>query len=154
MKRFALSLLLAFTLCGVAAAQDHKQTMPGFPFQFPQMGIQELMDKTGVTEDQIKQIHNLFGSQRTVLAEQTEAVQKQEAALTAVLGQPQVDWTQAKNVMENLLEARKNLGRSTTGMMLQIRQLVTYDQWQKLIVVMHPPPSAESKKPTPHEEEN
>lgn len=102
-----------------------------FPFLFKHMGVSEL--KTlGISDEQIQQINQVYQNNRDRLNQLNAEVRQRENDLRFLLDGAQVDGAQAEQAVDALVEARGRLSKATTMMMLQMRQLMTAEQWFKL----------------------
>ena len=118
---FALVLLLT----GIATGQGGPRAY--FPWwETPITG------RLGLSEDQHQQIRDILKSHRDEMIDQRAAVEKAEADMEDLFAEEELDQEQAGQAIERLVTARGDLTRSLTKMTLELRQVLTADQWRKL----------------------
>ena len=154
MKAIIASLTLVIAFCGLAIAQDAPappegpstqmgpQTIvrrPGGPG--PGMGLRgpgkwwkdsALMQKIGVSDEQVQRIEKIFQDHRLQLIDLHAALEKQEAILEPLIEADQPDEAQVIAQIDKVAQARANLEKSNAQMLLAIRRVLTVDQWKKL----------------------
>jgi Spy/CpxP family protein refolding chaperone len=86
----------------------------------------------GLTPAQTQKIHQIVRAHRDRLFDARNNVQKAEAALEDLLNDPEVNQAAAKPVIDRLAEARANSTRVFTEMSIQLRSVLTIDQWRDL----------------------
>jgi TonB family protein len=131
MKKLQEILLAGALCCALALPALAQKAGPQFPFDFRPMGLSGLKG-FGVTDDQIQQISQIYQSNRNNLIDLEADVAKRENDLRALLRTAQADPAQVERAVDALIEARGRLAKSTTMMMVRMRQLMTLDQWEKL----------------------
>ena len=92
----------------------------------------ELMQKIGVSDEQVQKIEKIFQDHRLQLIDLHAALQKQEAILEPMIESDQPDESQVVAQIDNVAQARANLEKSNARMLLAIRRVLTVDQWKKL----------------------
>ena len=128
--------MLATTLLGLLVlplgAQGVSETPHGreLPFNFALSN--DMAREVGMTDSQMKQIGTVFTANRTTMQELRDEVGKKEAELQAVLDAGTVDMAQAEKAVDAVLEARNRLAKTQTMMMIQMRLILTGDQWHKM----------------------
>ena len=155
MKETIVSLVLVILSCGLAIAQEGTPPPPGVgPDQrmgFPQgppgggrrPGMRppglgkwwknsELMQKIGVSDDQVQRIEKIFQDHRLQLIDLHAALEREEATLDPLIEADQPDVTQVVAQIDRVAQARANLEKSDAQMLLAIRRVLTVDQWKKL----------------------
>lgn len=147
-KTFAC-LALAIACCVPASAQDgpsppgptNAPLMPrrggyGPGMGFPHHGMwwkdSELVQKIGVTDDQVQKIEKIFQDHRLQLIDLRADLEKQEAILDPLIEADQPDEAQVIGQIDKVAQARANLEKSNAQMLLAIRRVLTVDQWKKL----------------------
>ena len=154
MKAIIASLTLVIAFCGLAIAQDAPappegpstqmgpQTIvrrPGGPG--PGMGLRgpgkwwkdsALMQKIGVSDEQVQRIEKIFQDHRLQLIDLHAALEKQEAILEPLIEADQPDEAQVIAQIDKVAQARANLEKSNAQMLLAIRRVLAVDQWKKL----------------------
>src|SRR5271157_6476900 len=92
----------------------------------------ELMRKIVVSDEQIQKIEKIFQDHRLELIDLHAALEKQEAILEPLIEAGQPDESQVVAQIDNVAQARANLEKSNTLMLLAIRRVLTVEQWKKL----------------------
>ena len=92
----------------------------------------ELMQKLGVSDDQVQKIEKIFQDHRLQLIDLHAALEKQEAMLEPLIEADQPNETQVVAAIEKVAQARANLEKSNAQMLLAVRRVLTVDQWKKL----------------------
>ena len=119
--------VLVFTLLvvpGFGAPQNHGD----FPWW-----NSPLRQDLGLTPQQEQQIRQIVHSYRNRLLDARNTVAKAQGDLEDVLNDPQVNPDEAKQVIDRLAAARANSTRVFLEMSVQLRRVLTYDQWRALI---------------------
>jgi Spy/CpxP family protein refolding chaperone len=158
MKAIIASLALAIVFCGLGIAQDAPAPPEG---PSTQMGPQiiarrimagpgdrgpvwvnrgagkwwkdsELMQKIGVSDEQVQRIEKIFQDHRLQLIDLHATLEKQEAILEPLVEADQPDESQVTAQIDKVAQARANLEKSNAQMLLAIRRVLTVDQWKKL----------------------
>lgn len=137
MKIIAIAAICVLTAAPLRA-QDNGPIV--WPFSFGRMGISKVQEKTGINEVQMRKIQELYRANRDSMIDQRAEVEKAEAALRELLDAPQVDLAAAEQALNRALQARTALSRSSSLMMLKMRQELTQEQWRKLQELAPPPP--------------
>jgi len=154
MKATLASLALVIAFCGLAIAQVAPAPPEGPGTQMgPRMGMaryggrghgmghrgsgrwwknSELMRKIGVSDEQVEKIEKIFQDHRLQLIDLHAALEKQEAILEPLIEAGQPDESQVVAQIDNVAQARANLEKSNTLMLLAIRRVLTVEQWKKL----------------------
>lgn len=152
MKLLRMSTVLLALVLPVLAQKVHEPPRAGeFPFAFGPMGLSRLMTEVGVSESQMKQIHDIHQANRHALVDLRAELEKSEGDFQAYLNQPQIDVAQAERLVDRALEARNRLAKNTTMMMLRMRQVLTAEQWRKLREIAPPVPPPPPRPPVPHD---
>jgi Spy/CpxP family protein refolding chaperone len=153
MKATVASLALAIVLCGLAIAQELPPPAEGPSTQMaapmagrpggrgPGMGHlapgkwwkdSALMQKIGVSDEQVQKIEKIFQDHRLQLIDLHAALEKQEAILEPLVEADQPDEGQVIAQIDKVAQARASLEKSNAQMLLAIRRVLTVDQWKKL----------------------
>ncbi len=137
MKNIAIAAMCLFAVTPLLA-QDTGPIV--WPFSFGRMGVSTVMQKTGISEVQMRKIQELYRANRDSMIDQRAEVEKAEAALRELLDAAQVDLAAAQRALDRALAARTALSRTSSLMMLKMRQELTQEQWRKLQEIAPPPP--------------
>jgi Spy/CpxP family protein refolding chaperone len=87
----------------------------------------------GLNATQSQKIRQIVRSYRDRLLDARNAVQKAEGALEDLMNEAEVDPEAAKPVIERVSAARANSSRVLLEMSLQLRSVLTLDQWRQLV---------------------
>jgi Spy/CpxP family protein refolding chaperone len=155
MKAIIASLTLVIVFCGLAIAQELPPPAegpstqmappmagrvvvhgPGTVLRVPGPGKwwkdSALMQKIGVSDEQVQKIEKIFQDHRLQLIDLHAALEKQEAILDPLIEADQPDEAQVIAQIDKVAQARANLEKSNARMLLAIRRVLTVDQWKKL----------------------
>lgn len=104
-----------------------------------------LMQKIGVSDDQVQRIEKIFQEHRLQLIDLHAALEKQEAILEPLVEADQPEEAQVIAQIDKVAQARASLEKSNAQMLLAIRRVLTIDQWKKLrdlpgVAPFHPGP--------------
>jgi Spy/CpxP family protein refolding chaperone len=113
-----------------------------------------LMQRIGVSDEQIQKIEKIFQDHRLQLIDLHAALEKQEAILEPLVEADQPDETQVTAQIDKVAQARASLEKSNAQMLLAIRRVLTIDQWKKLrdvpgVVPFHTGPELRPPAPAP-----
>jgi hypothetical protein len=86
----------------------------------------------GLTKDQRKKMDDIFHASKPAIVENYKTFLKQESTLQALSKDPKVDKQRLFSAIDAVNEARAALQKTTTQMLLQIRQQMDSDQLAKL----------------------
>jgi hypothetical protein len=86
-----------------------------------------------ISPEQKQKIHQIVRSHRAALLDARNAVQKAEGDLEDLLNDPAIPSETAKPVIEKVAEARANSSRVFLEMSLQLRGVLTLEQWRILV---------------------
>ncbi|MCI0348743.1 MAG: periplasmic heavy metal sensor [Acidobacteriales bacterium] len=92
----------------------------------------ETVKQVGLTDGQASQIEQVFVEHRMKLIDWMADLQKQELKLQTYLEADQPDEGQVSNQVDQVVAARGKLEKENALMMLNIRRVLTPDQWKKL----------------------
>ena len=91
-----------------------------------------LMQKIGVSDEQVQKIEKIFQDHRLQLIDLHADLDKQEAILEPLVEADQPDEAKLIAQIDRVAQARANLEKSNAQMLLAIRRVLTVDQWKKL----------------------
>jgi Spy/CpxP family protein refolding chaperone len=112
----------------LAAVSGVAQNRANFPWWNSPV-VQDL----GLNAAQSQKIRQVVRSYRDRLLDARNAVQKAEGALEDLMNEPEVDPEAAKPVIERVSAARANSSRVLLEMSVQLRSVLTLDQWRQLV---------------------
>lgn len=119
--------LLTFLLL-LAAVGANAQNHTNFPWwNSPVRG------DLGLTPVQNEKIRQIVHSYRDRLLDARNEVQKAQGALEDILNDPNLNPETAKPVIDRLAKARANSSRVFLEMSVQLRSVLTFDQWRMLV---------------------
>jgi hypothetical protein len=87
----------------------------------------------GLSHDQTERIREIVRKHRNHLFDARNNVQKAEAALEDVMNDDHVDPETVKPLIENLASARAESTRVILDMDIELRAVLTLDQWRTLV---------------------
>jgi len=126
MKKFAI---LAVVSAGGLVAQP--QPRPPIATQY-WWESRVAMNSLNLTEAQTKQLNSIQAANVNRLMDLRSAVTKAENNLQEVFNQPNADELKADAAVDQYANARDNLTRALTRLSLQMRSVLTDEQWQEL----------------------
>jgi Spy/CpxP family protein refolding chaperone len=155
MKATVASLAFVIVFCGLAGAQEMPPPAegpsaqmappvtartigrgPGMVLRVPGPGKwwkdSALMQRIGVSDEQVQRIEKIFQDHRLQLIDLHAALEKQEAILEPLVEADQPEEAQVIAQIDKVAQARANLEKSNAQMLLAIRRVLTLDQWKKL----------------------
>ncbi len=91
-----------------------------------------ISNRLNLTADQRDNIRSILQSYRDRMIDERAAVEKAEASFADIFAEDEVDDAAVRQAMEELIDARDNLTRSMTTMGLELRQVLTSEQWRRL----------------------
>ena len=103
-------------------------------------GNPELAQKLGITADQQKKMDEILQQHRLRLVDLHATLDKQELLLEPLVSSDQPDETKILAQIDKVAQARAELEKANARMLLQIRRVLTQDQWQKLKAETPAPP--------------
>lgn len=92
-----------------------------------------VVNDIGLSQAQTRQIRTIARSYRDRLFDARNDASKAEAGLQDILNDPAVSLQRAKPVIERLARARAETTRLFTSMSVEIRAVLTQEQWRKLV---------------------
>jgi Spy/CpxP family protein refolding chaperone len=111
-------------------------------------GNPDLAQQLAITADQINRMDDILQQHRLRLVDLHAAVQKQELIMEPLVSADQPDETKLLAQIDKVAQARADLEKENARMLLDIRRVLTQDQWQKLKAV-NPPRPAERQQGGP-----
>lgn len=141
-----LIALMSVMAWGQLWAQDAPPAGPGGPgapgmhgphHEFAWWKNSDTVSKLGLNDNQVKQLDQTFVQHKMKLIDDTAAMQKADLNLHSLLDADSPDQTQVMAAVDQVLSARGTVERETTMMMLDMRKVLTVDQWKQLRA-MHP----------------
>jgi TonB family protein len=107
----------------------------------------------GLDDDQIRRIEELFLKNRPQLAALREKLDLEEKELQRLMAAESQDRNKAKAQIDRVVAAQNELERENSLMMLDIREVLTLQQWEKLQGLQQrrltPPPPPPAAPPPP-----
>ena len=103
-------------------------------------GNPELAQKLGITADQQKKMDDILQQHRLRLVDLHATLDKQELMLEPLVSADQPDETKILAQIDKVAQARADLEKANARMLLEIRRVLTPEQWQKLKAEAPAPP--------------
>lgn len=113
-------------LCGAATALGWGQNRANFPWWNSPITAEI------ITQAQARQIHQIVRAHRDRLFDARNTQQKAEAELEDLLNDPEVNADTVRPVIERIAAARANTSRVFLEMSVQVRGVLTLEQWRTL----------------------
>lgn len=92
----------------------------------------DVAQQVGITDDQKKQMDDIFQQNRLQLIDLHAALEKQEVLLRPMLEADQLDEQKVLSQIDAIAQARADLEKANARMLFSIRKVLTPDQWKKL----------------------
>lgn len=92
-----------------------------------------LVKELNLTPEQTEKIRAIVRSYRDRLFDARNSVQKAEAQLEDMMNDQTVDPAAAKPIIDRIVNGRANALRLVTEMSVQLRTVITADQWRQLV---------------------
>lgn len=127
-RRFLPALLIAAAAGALAWAQAPSVTSSA---TFPWWNT-KIVNDLNLSDAQMKQIHTAVDEHRDRLKDLYAAVSKAESDLQAVFNQDPVDQRKGRQSVDALASARGDLTRELSTLSLELRTILTAQQWQDL----------------------
>jgi uncharacterized membrane protein len=121
-------LIHVFLLCGAATLSLAAQNPANFVWW-----NKPVANDLNLSEAQRKQIRQTVTSYRTKLIDARADVQKAQGELQDLLGSEHIETSQIAPIAEKLAKAQAENTRVFTEMSLQLRAVLTLDQWRELV---------------------
>jgi Spy/CpxP family protein refolding chaperone len=90
-------------------------------------------EQIGLTSEQNEKIRQIVRAHRNKLLDARNNVLKAEGDLQDIMNSPNVDPNQAKPVIDRLAVARAASTRAFVEMSVELRSVLTLDQWRQLV---------------------
>jgi len=140
--RMKFCVLLIALMATMAWAQEGPAQGPGAPGGPPPMGMHgphgawwknsDMVAKLNLSDSQVKQLDQTFYQHRMNLIDDTAAMQKADLNLRTLMEADSPDQAQVMGAVDQVLAARGKVERETTMMMLDMRKVLTVEQWKQL----------------------
>ena len=118
-------LMMAVTLlAGEAAAQMSRSFFPWWEMPFTR--------DVNLSDGQRQQIREILRENRSKMIDLRAALEKAEGEVEDLFEDSNIDQRRANEVVERMVAARDNMTRHFTLMSLQMRKLLTNEQWKDL----------------------
>jgi len=95
-------------------------------------GNRELAQKLGITADQQKKMDDILQQHRLSLVDLRATLEKQELTLEPLVSADQPEEGRILAQIDKVAQARAELEKANARMLLDIRRVLTPEQWQKL----------------------
>jgi Spy/CpxP family protein refolding chaperone len=95
-------------------------------------GNPELAQKLGITADQAKKMDDILQQHRLRLVDLRATLEKRDLSLEPLVSADQPDEPKILAQIDQVAQARAELEKANARMLLEIRRVLTADQWQKL----------------------
>ena len=125
-----------------ASHHDHHMFMPpGMPMGMPPMGgpsmgkwwkNAEVVQKLQLSDDQLQRLEKIFQDNRLHLIDLHAALEKEEAQLEPLVEAENPDVGQVNSQIDKVAAARAELEKGNTRMLLELRKVLTTEQWKTL----------------------
>jgi Spy/CpxP family protein refolding chaperone len=127
MRRLRLSIVItwALLLTVVAASAQNRANFPWWN--------SPIVEDLGLTAAQKQKIHQIVRAYRDRLFDARNAHQKAQAELDDMLNDPDVNLETIKPVVDKVATTQANASRLFLEMSVQIRGVLTLDQWRILV---------------------
>jgi len=106
-------------------------------------GNPEMVQKLGLSADQVKRMDDIFQQSRLQLIRLEADLKVQEVTLEPLVSADQPDETKILAQIDKVVQARAELEKANARMLLGLRRVLTPEQWQKL--------KADAPRPRPAE---
>jgi Spy/CpxP family protein refolding chaperone len=124
-----LTPLFTCAVLTLAASPAQAQSAVGFSWWSNPVLVKEI----NLTPEQTGKIRQIVRSYRDRLFDARNGVQKAEAQLEDMMNDDVVDQNATKPVIDRLAAGRSNLTHLVTEMSIQVRAVLTADQWHQLV---------------------
>ena len=92
----------------------------------------ELVQKVGVTDQQVQQMEQIFQETRSKLVDLRANLEKAEIALQPLMEADDPNEAQISAAIDRVAQARASLEKEHAMMLVGIRKVLSVDQWKKL----------------------
>jgi Spy/CpxP family protein refolding chaperone len=121
-------LVLLWLMCAAWLLQAAPQNTAALPWW-----TSSVVGDLGLTQEQQRHIRQIIRSYRDRLFDARNAAQKAQAEVQDLLNEPTVNPAAAKPAIERLAQARAESTRLFTQMSVELRSVLTLDQWRELV---------------------
>jgi Spy/CpxP family protein refolding chaperone len=90
------------------------------------------IDRLHLTPEQQKKIEDVFQQNRVRLIDQTAAVEREEVIMEQLMAADSLDVAKLRPQIDKVSEARAQLEKTNANMLLDMRMVLTKDQWDGL----------------------
>jgi Spy/CpxP family protein refolding chaperone len=112
-------------------------------------GNPELAQKLGITADQRKKMDDILQQHRLTLVDLRATLEKRELTLEPLVSADQPDESKILAEIDQVAQARAELEKANARMLLDVRRVLTLEQWQKLKAESPAPRTAGRGGPPP-----
>jgi protein CpxP len=92
----------------------------------------QMVQKLGITDDQVKKMEDIFQQHRLKLIDLNADLQKAEATLEPLMSADHPDEAKVVAQIDRVAQSRAELEKANARMLLAVRQVLTPEQWKKL----------------------
>jgi periplasmic protein CpxP/Spy len=92
----------------------------------------QMVEKLGLTPEQQKKMDDAFLLSRLKLIDLTASLDKEEAILEPLVSAERPDAEKIRAQIDRIAQARAELEKANSNMLLELRLLLTPDQWKRL----------------------
>lgn len=117
-------LAIAFLLSGVVASAQPPPYFPWWESRFS--------DDINLDESQRQRIRDIQREYRDKMIDQRAELEKAEARLEDLFSEPEITDAAAESTVDELIAAREAMTRSLTEMSIELRRVLTLEQWSEL----------------------
>jgi Spy/CpxP family protein refolding chaperone len=119
------ALVLLLLMSGSCAFAQNRANFPWWN--------RPVVSNLGLSDAQNQRIRQIVRSYRSRLLDARNNVQKAEGDLEDLLNDPNLNVEAARPIIERLATARANSSRVFLEMSVQLRSVLTFDQWRQLV---------------------
>jgi uncharacterized membrane protein len=124
-KRLILAVALGLSSVVLAVPMQNTATLPWW--------TSPVVGDIGLSQEQQHKIRIIIRSYRNRLFDARNNAQKAEAEVRDLLNEPTISLAEAKPTIDRLAQARAESTRLFTEMSVEVRSVLTQDQWRQLI---------------------
>jgi Spy/CpxP family protein refolding chaperone len=100
-----------------------------------------------LTDEQLKGMDNVFERNQPKLVKLNDALKKEESILKPLLAADSVNEARIFPEVDRVAEARAELEKANARMLIELRKILTGEQWRRL---QADDPEVRSNRPPPH----
>jgi len=129
-RRFSFALAAAFVFLGAAlpATAQIPEIPPGKWWKRPRV-----VESLHVTPDQQERLEEIFAKHRRSFVDLKADVERRQIDVEDLLAKKDSDPKKVSSAMDALDEARLRLGKARTMMIVEMKGVLTADQWQMIL---------------------